>query len=190
MKYILGVIGLFLVTILAIVLITRGRSPTPQQEGERQVRVSQQAKPGTSVTFTTQGKLVGQSERRAIRVKVTEKERRLEILTGYEEAVEQAHVYPNTEAAYEAFLIALDNAGFARKHPQARANDERGVCPLGKRYVYEVKEFSQQIVRLWGSSCGKDVGTFGGNSATIRKLFEGQIPEYRKRIRGVKLAGS
>lgn len=190
MKYILGVIGLFLVTMVTIILITRGRGTAPQQEGRPQVKVSQHANDGTSAALTTQGKLVGESERRAIRVKITQEERRLEILTGYEEAVEQAHVYPNTKEAYETFLIALDRVGFTRERQVVRVTDERGVCPLGRSYIYEFKEFSQQIVRLWSTSCGAETGTFGGNSSTIRRLFEGQIPEYRKRIRGVKLTGS
>jgi hypothetical protein len=192
MKYILGVIGLFLVTIVAIILITRGRTPAPQQQaGSPRVTLSQHATAGTSASITTQGKLVGESDRRAIRIKITEQERRLEILKGYEEAVDQAYVFPNTNKAYETFLIALDRSGFSRERAEIRVRDERGVCPLGKRYVYEFKEFSQQLVRLWGSSCGESSGgTFGGSGSTIRKLFESQIPEYRKRIRGVKLTGA
>src|SRR6266508_2081792 len=100
MRYILGVFALFLITIFAIVLVTRGRGNPPQQEhaSKRPVSLSRQAKSGTSAALTTQGKLVGETERRAIRIKVTKEERRLEILTGYEEAVSQSFVFPNSDS--------------------------------------------------------------------------------------------
>jgi len=187
MKYVLGVFGVFVVAILAIILVTRGRGGGPDQEGERQIVLSEEAKPGTSAAFTTQGQLVGENLRRSIRVKVSEEERRLEILAGYDEAVERSFVFANTPAAYETFLVALEQAGFTRE-VISRIEDERGACPLGKRYIYEFKEFSQLLIRLWDTSCGKSEGeTFGGDSTTIRRLFEGQIPDYRDKVREVDL---
>lgn len=188
MKYILGVFGVILVVVLAIILMSRGGDDKPPagQQGERVVKVSEQDREGTSVVLTTQGKLVGETERRAVRVVVSQNERRLEVLTGYEEAVERSQVYSNTPAAYENFLIALDFAGFSRER-KAKTTDERAICPLGKRYIYELKEYSQDLIRLWDTSCGNKFGTFGGDEKTIRQLFEAQIPDYDKHLRGVKL---
>lgn len=186
MKYILGVIAVILVALVAIAMVTRPRQPdTP--EGERQVVLSDEARAGTSVSLTTQGKLVGQTERQAIRIKVSQDERRVEILTGYEEAVERAHTFPNTAAAYETFLIALEGLGFSQKRENNVKDDERGACPTGKTYVYELKEFSQQRLRMWDSSCGSKSGTLGGRGSTIRKVFEAQIPDYRKVVKDVRL---
>lgn len=186
MKYILGVIAVILVALVAIAMVTRPRQPDPQ-EGDRQIVLGEEAREGTSVSLTTQGKLVGQTERRAIRIKVTQTERRVEILTGYEEAVERAHTFSNTQAAYENFLIALEELGFSRKRENISRDDERGACPTGRTYVYELKEFSQQRLRLWNSSCGSKSGTLGGNGSSVRKVFEAQIPDYRKVVKGVKL---
>ena len=186
MRYILGVFAVIVIAIVAIILVTRPRG-VQQPEGQRQVTLRNQAKEGTSAELTTAGKLVGETERRAIRVTISQTERRVEILTGYEEAVERAHTFPNTPEAYETFLIAIDKQGFARKNPESTSNDERGACPLGKTYIYEFKEFSQQLFRNWSVSCSTSLGTFGGNAPTIRKLFEAQIPEYRKLVKGVKL---
>lgn len=185
MKYVLGILALFIVTIFAIIAVTRGRGDE-QPTGEPQIVMSEQAREGTSVSVTTQGELVGQDERRAIRITVTQAERRLEILTGYEEAVERAHVYPNTPAAYETFLIALEQLGFSRER-ETVIEDERAACPTGRRYVYELKEYSQEQLRLWGTSCGRGQGNFGGVATTVRQLFEAQIPEYRDRVKGVNL---
>jgi len=189
MKYVLGMLGVILVVVLAIILISRGGNkdkPPAGQQGKRVVKVSEQAKQGTSVQFTTQGKLVGEVERRAIRITITQEERKLDILTGYEEAVERTQVYPNTQAAYETFMTALDYAGLSRER-KALTNDERAVCPMGRRYIYELKEYSQELIRLWDTSCGNKWGTFGGDEKNVRQLFQAQIPEYAKQIKGVKL---
>ena len=186
MKFVLGVLGVILVVLLAIILITRGGNREP---AIRPVVVSEEAREGVSAVFTTRGKLVGQDERRAIRISVNQDERRLEILSGYEEAVERAQVYPNTHAAFENFLIAMDLLGYNRSRVSS-IEDERGACPTGKTDIYELKEYSQQMVRLWDSSCGGKLGTMAGSDATIRKLFEEQIPDYSKQIKDVDLYGA
>jgi hypothetical protein len=191
MKYILGVVVLFFLTTMSILLVTRERGGPEQTTGQhatRRVVLAKNAKPGTSVVLTTQGELVGEDERRAIRIKVSENERRLEILTGYNEAVERSFVFANTDKAYETFLIALDGAGYTKKFPEITVEDERGVCPQGKRYIYEFKEYSQQVTRLWDTSCSSKQGqTFGGSSSMVRQLFKAQIPDYIKLVKGVRL---
>lgn len=182
----MAVLGIIFVVILAIVLISHGGGP---KQGPRPVVVSDQNREGTSVQFTNQGRLVGEDKRRAIRIVVSQNERRLEILTGYEEAVERAQVYPNTPAAYENFLIALDKAGFDNKRVVSD-DDERGSCPLGYTYIYQLKDFSQELIRTWSTSCSARTGTFSGNPATIRTLFQLQIPDYATQTQNVDLTGA
>jgi hypothetical protein len=187
MKYVFGVLGVIFAVVLAIILISGGGNDKKKTDTtKRVVKVSQQNKEGTSVSVTTQGRVVGEDERRAIRIIVTQNERRLEILTGYEEAVERSQVYANTPAAYENFLIAIDRAGFNRSRPYP-IKDERGVCPLQRRYIYELKEYGQELSRLWSTQCSAKQGTFAGAATTLRVLFQEQIPDYSKQIRGVKL---
>ncbi len=188
MKYVFSVLGIIFVVVLAIVLISRGGNDSPNgRDTPKVVKTTDQNKEGTSVVFTTQGRLVGEDQRRAIRVVVTQSERRLEILTGYEEAVERSQVYANTPDAYENFLIALDRAGFTRSKEYV-PTDERGVCPLGRTFIYQVKEFSQDLKNLWNTSCNSaKQGTFAGAASTIQTLFRRQIPDYEKQVKGVKL---
>lgn len=186
MKFILGALGFIFIAILAIVLITRGRGGDNGPVAPKLV-VSEEAREGVSAVLTTQGEVVGEDQRRAIRIIVDQDERRLEILEGYGEAVERASTFPNTHAAFETFLVALDQAGFDNKRVSA-IEDERGACPLGRRYIYELRDNSQELLRLWNTSCSGRLGTFDGNSSTIRKLFEQQIPEYKTLIRGVQLS--
>lgn len=180
------VLGIIFVVILAIVLITRdgGEGPT-----EPQLDISQEARQGVSAVYTEQGEVVGQDRRRAIRIVVNQNERRLEILSGYEEAVERASSFPNTQAAFENFLVALDLAGFDDTQPSV-VEDERGVCPLGKRYIFALNEFSQPLLESWTTSCSRRIGTFDGSLTTVRKLFEQQIPDYNDQVRGVDLTGT
>lgn len=185
MRYILGVIAVIFVALIAILLVTRDGGD--EQTGRQQIVLSEEAREGTSVALTIQGELVGQNERQAIRVKISQNERRVEILDGYEEAVDRAHTFANTPAAYENFLIALEKLGFTREKDSAANDDERGVCPTGKTYIYELKEFSQQRLHLWNSSCSSKSGTLGGKGSTIRRLFKAQIPDYKKLVKGVNL---
>lgn len=188
MKYVLGILGIILVAVFAIFLITRGGGDEPEDK-PKEVVVSQQNNPNTSAVMTQQGKLLGEDERRAIRISVTQSERRLDVLTGYGEAVESSQVFANTPEAYENFLIALDKAGYEQKRETSNT-DERGSCPLGRTYIYELKEFSQDLIRLWDTTCGQKIGTFNGDQGTVRKLFQEQIPDYSKKVENVDLMGT
>jgi hypothetical protein len=188
MKYILGILGVILVAVLAIVLITRG--PKDQQNTgntPKKVVISQQNTDGTSVSFTTQGRVVGQEQFRSIRIIVSQDERRLEILTGYEETVSTSQTYPNTPAAYGTFLSSIEKSGFGLTKKSSYSSPE-GVCPLGRRFVYQLTDYDQTLINSWDTTCGK-LGTFAGRSATISSLFRGQIPEYNKQVSGVRLSG-
>lgn len=182
----MGVLGVIFLVVLAVILIARGGGKPETQQNKRVIRLSEQAKEGTSVQLTVQGRLVGEEQRRAIRIIINQNERRLEILTGYEEAVERSQVYPNTPAAYEHFLLGIARAGFIAERPY-QIKDERTVCPLGRHYFYELKDYSQELKRLWGTSCSEKQGTFNGAPSTIQTLFRMQIPDYQKQIKGVKL---
>ena len=138
--------------------------------------------------MTEQGRLVGQGDRRAIAIHISQNERRLEILTGYEEKLLSSQTYPNTPAAYETFLRALEQAGFGRER-RTLLVDERGACPLGRRHVYELRDKGEELIRLWGTSCGTREGSFGGNAGVIQQLFQLQIPDYRERTVDVRLGG-
>lgn len=184
MKYIVGAVAVILVAVLGIILIL-GRS-NDDQAGERQVNVTDYADKDAILELTIQGRLVGQDDRRAIRITVSRTERHIAILRGYEETVERSQTFTNVEPAYTTFVRALGMAGFSRER-QAIQTDERGVCPLGNRYIYILKDGPEQLMRLWSTSCGRDEGTFGGNANLIRQLFQNQIPDYKKIVSGVKL---
>jgi len=187
MKYLFGVLGAFFVLIMALVLITsRGRR---QSTGEKPLIVSQEARAGVSAVLTTQGAVTGEDRRRAIRISVSQNERRLEILTGYEESVESSSTFPNTQLAFENFLAALERAGYSAKQ-RTIIKDNRGVCPFGSRYTYELREYSQDLMSRWNTSCSSKQGDFAGNGSTVRRLFQMQITDYNSLVQGVDLSGT
>lgn len=187
MKYVIGVIAVIIVTILAIVLIINRDSPDqPNQTGRQAVSLYEQAKDGGTVSYTVEGKVVGDEERRAVRITVGSSTRKIEVLRGYNETVEKSQTFTNTSAGYEEFLKALELAGFSRKRDYT-PKDERGVCPLGRRYIYEFEKPGEDTVKTWSTSCSPQQGTFGGVSTTVRQLFQNQVPEYNKFTSGVRL---
>ena len=188
-RYAIGIIGIVLIAVLAIFLLTRhGSNTTNKTPGKQTVNLTKYIdKTGSEVRWTMQGAMVGEDQRRSVRVVVTPNERRLEILDGYEEAVESTKTFNNTYEAYDAFLRALDLAGFTKEHKTA-VTDERGVCPLGNRFVYDLADGSDHPLHLWSSTCGFNVGTSAGNAALISQLFRNQVTDYNKLVQNVKLS--
>lgn len=189
MRYILGVFGVLVLMIFVVVLIARrGPNITPSSTttgSKRVVLADYKAKPAT-VIFTTRGKVTGDEDRRGIRITVSKQERVIEILKGYNEVVENRQSFANNENAFANFLSALEVAGFASEQA-TDIKDDRGICPLGRRFDYKLQDSNKEVFRFWNTSCGLKLGSFAGDGLVVRKLFENQIPEYRTVIRGVKL---
>ena len=189
MKYILGVIGVVVLAIIAIALLLRSPAPNNGQKpgGKPAVKLADfSSDTGSNVTWTMQGPVEGQDQRRSVRITVSPNERRLEILAGYEESVERTQTFSNNTQAYETFIQALNNAGFARER-DVPLKDERGVCPLGNRFIYELRDDGDQKLRTWSASCNTAAGPFAGNALLTRQLFQRQIPDYNKQVRDVNL---
>ena len=188
MKYVIGVLATIAVAIFAIILIvSRGEPPRDQNlDADPQADLTEYVDTAATVSFTTEGELTADEERRAIRVRINRNERVIEILTGYDEQVERSERFSNNQAAFDAFMHGLKEAGFTREQEPEHDN-EKGICPFGRRYLFELREFGNSIVNLWATSCDNDDGTFGGNRHQVRRLFEEQIPDYRQLVNDVDL---
>ena len=185
MKYIIGVLAFILVFFLAVALLFGRGNDSATQDNKTIAQMVDYADKNSSVSLTTIGRMVGNDERRAIRVIVTPNERRLEILSGYDESVTSLQTYPNTQEAYSNFLSALGNFGFNKKRDTS-ITDPRGLCPTGNRYVYDLSQDGNHISNLWNTSCN-DASNFDGRGPVIRELFKKQIPDYNQQTQSVKL---
>ncbi len=188
MKAVLAVIGIIVLVIAVIMLIFDGPD-TPTQPNHRQINLTDYADTGARAVYEIEGEINAEELHRTIRISVDRNIRRVEVLNGYNKAVSKTQEFPNTQAAYDEFLHALKNAGYNHRK-EAQATDEKGVCPLGQRYVYQIEEFGDDLIRLWSTSCGKKYGSFAGNASLVQRLFQKQIPEYREFVRDVKLYSS
>ena len=188
MRYGLAILVVAFLAIITTALII-GSSDSGTTSAARVTKVTDyENKDTASVSWTQQGRLVGEDQRRAIRVTITRNKRTVEVLAGYPERVEKSLEYPNSVEAFAAFTRSLDSAGFGRERRVVQP-DERGVCPTGNRFIYRLTDSSQEIMRTWSTSCSNAEGPFGGGKTPglIAGLFKAQITDYSKFVTGVRL---
>lgn len=190
-RYVIAVLVLFFIMAMGIVVLAKlgsNSSDKPEQKAAVQERQLNDYAGSTSakVVMTTQGAIVGNDVFRSIRITVTRDQRTIEILDGYTNEVQSSKTFANNQAAFEAFLWALRNAGYMNTRT-VKVTDDRGVCPQGLRYSYELWDNDEQLHRSWSTSCTTKDGTFGGASATVQRLFQNQITDYSDIISGVRL---
>lgn len=186
-KYIFGVIGVAIMLIVAVVLLSStGGQSSDSIEGDKKVVMANYADSDAVLSYTQQGRLTGPETHKEIRIIVSRTERKIELLSGYDQSVEKSQSYANSQESFNRFIYALEEAGYSRKKSTSQP-DYRGVCPLGNRYIYTLNSFGEDLLFLWSSSCSGDDGTFGGRDSLVRKLYQNQIPDYREFTRGVKL---
>ncbi|MDB5185649.1 MAG: exported protein of unknown function [Candidatus Saccharibacteria bacterium] len=171
--------------IFVIVLLFNRDSGTNTQTGNKAVVLADYANKDARAELTQQGKVTAQEKRYSVHMTVSRTERVIEVLQGYDQTVLRRETFSNNESAYSTFIIALDQTGFSREKPSI-IKDERGACPLGQRYIYELNDGTSQVLRLWNTSCNTKEGTFGGKS-TVRQLFQEQFPNYGDITRGITL---
>lgn len=195
MKYFIGtVIIIFLILIGAVVLVSRPKNKTTTSStttsttatGASATVLTDYARSGTRVVLTQEGIINGSDKHRAIRVTISENLRKIEIIQGYEGKVINSASYANDPSAYDAFLHALASANFITEAKNVKVGDEKGACPTGLRYGYNLEDGSGTVKHLWSTSCG-GAGNFAGNPSLARQLFRQQIPDYTKLTSGVSL---
>lgn len=190
MRYGLAVLVVAFVAIVgAVVLVGRMDSGSGGTPARSTSLAEFDAKDSAIITWTQAGRLVGEEQYKAVRVTITRTQRRVEILADYAGRVERSQEFPNSPEAFAAFTRALDNAKFGQERNVSQP-DERGVCPLGSRFIYRLTDGGQEIMRTWSTSCSAADGPFGGRAADttlIARLFKAQITDYNRFTSGVKL---
>jgi hypothetical protein len=180
MKYLLGFLATIALVVVVFILVLRGFSSGPKKEP---IKLADYAKTTISVQYNLDGEINADQLHRGYRIVIDRSETRIEIYQGYQNNVIKRQVYPNNDNSYINFLRALDLAKFTRGNTDSKAGDERGVCAIGNRYVYQVEGGEKANQRFWSTSCGG--GTFGGNPTQVRQLFQQQIPDFSKLTSGI-----
>ena len=139
------------------------------------------------VRLTIDGRIVAKENHFSVTLTVAKLHRELAIFQAYSATASQTIPRDNNQPAFEDFLRALHNAGFdsVTKNPKAVAT-ELGLCPFGQRYIYEFFQGGKSLLRSWSTTCS-DPTNFSGTPATIRTLFQAQLPEYQSVVGKIQL---
>lgn len=176
MRFFLSILGVVIFVVVAIVIIASQGSNKPLK---KPINLNSYNNSNSALTQTTTGQLVGDGQRQAIRIVITQSERTLYLLGGYNQNVVADESFPNNSTAYGIFLAAMDvnNYTLSRKANTGSTN-MFAVCPLANTYQYKFTNGSNTLSDLWSTGCNANQGTFSGDGPLIRQLFSMQIPNY------------
>lgn len=182
MRPVFGFIAFVVIIIFLIVLIVRGGNDsgapaTPRPE------LASAAQTDATFTFTSAGPIVANEDFAQIRINVTRNSRSVQVYRGYNETLVASQHFDNNTEAFNQFLSALDRAGYTAER-RTNLESEAGICPSGRRFVFESDQFGEDF-RRWTTSCQEN-GNFAGSLNVVRQLYTSQIPEYNQFISGTR----
>ena len=148
MRFFLSILGVILFVVIIIVIIASSGS----KPNIKAINLDSFNNPNTSLTQTTTGQLVGDESRRAIKIVITQNQRTISILSGYNQTVTSTETYYNNAAAYGVFLGAMQNANYTSSRNTNEVN-MFGVCPLGNTFQYQANSPTKTVSNLWSTSC-------------------------------------
>jgi len=188
-RYLIGFAVVFLLMIVGIILLFSGGGEKPGPNAVKLKPLPEYSDTFVETSMTIRGDINGEDIHRLVRITVGQYQRRLDVIAGYSGNIIQTNTFSNSGAAYSEFLYALRDGGFLLKKKnvsEAAAND-KGKCPLGNLFAFELDDSGEELSYLWSSTCGKNAGTLGGSSSLLQSLFKAQITDYSKLVSGVKL---
>ncbi len=174
MKYFFVFLTAIALIVGVFLLVLRGFSGGG--EPKNQINLLDYTTSDTVMQLTVDGPVNANSIHQAYRITVSRNDATIEMMEGYDGRVTSTKTYESTEQAYANFLRSLQLLGYTKGNTDPTKADERGQCPTGQRYVYEIIGRNQRIERFWSTSCGG--GTYGGNANQTRLLFTRQIPDF------------
>lgn len=178
MRYFIGfLITIGLIVLLIILLVHGGGNKSKLPNSSK--TLDSYAGTDATVRLTIDESIVAQQEHHAEQITVGRDQVTYEQITGYDGKVTKSQTYANTESSYSTFLHALDHAGFTKGNTASNLKDERGYCPLGQRYIFELIDNGDDVERFWSTNCSGPK-SFLGNTSLNLQLFQKQVPDYNK----------
>lgn len=186
MRYFIAFIAtLGLLFLLLYLLLHGGSKPKPPVAPQT---LMSYANTDAQVKLTIDGPINADQTHVAVRITVDQSEVVFEQIQGYQNNVINRQTFDSNEQAYVNFLAALQHVGFTQGDNTAAHKDERGYCPLGRRYIFELNQDGNELERYWSTSCGKP-STYQGSTALTLSLFEAQVPGYAQLTQKLNTAG-
>jgi hypothetical protein len=175
MRYFVGfVVSIGLIIVLILLIFGGGGKPKVPSTSKPLVSY---ANTDATAEMTIDGPVNAPELHQQVKIIVSNTSIVYEELKGYDGEVVNLQTFGDSLNGFEAFLHALDVAGYTKGDTNPANADERGYCPLGDRYVFELKQDGKTIEHFWATTCAKPK-TYLGNSLLTSQLFEAQVPNY------------
>ena len=179
MRYFLGFLIFIGLIILAIIFLIRLIFGGGGQPVEPKTELLEYARTAKVMRLTIDGPITADETHRRIQFQISQNMNELMLIQGYQNdpaRMNHQEVASNPES-YANFLRAIDLQGYTLGKDNPKLADERGYCPQGNRYIFEIIDGSETLQRYWDTSC-HDASTFEGQTAVILQLFKTQFPKY------------
>lgn len=186
MRYFIGfLISIGLIILLIVLLFHHGGgSKVPVTKAP----LISYANSDAEVRLTIDGPVNAPQNHNTIQITVGQNDTTYQQIQGYDGNSVNTQTFSMTESAYDVFLHSLQHAGYTLGNDDSKLKDERGYCPLGDRYIFEIVQDGSDLERYWTTSCGGGApSTFRGRAATILSLFKAQVPGYDELVNNVQL---
>lgn len=185
MRYFIGFLVTIGLIIVLIVLLFTGGGGSKKAKPKTVMSLADYASTDAVARLTIDGPINADQSHQAVRITVGQADVTYEQIQGYQGTVVNSQSYANNQSAYSNFLYAIGHVGFTRGDSSAALANEKGYCPLGSRYIFELIENSQDIERYWATTCGNPK-TYKGSVPSTLSLFELQVPNYNDLIQNLQ----
>jgi hypothetical protein len=175
MRYFIGFLVTVGLVIILIILLFNGGDKSKVSHTTK--TLIDYATTDSQVSMTIAGPINAVSQHQELQVTVNRDNVTYQQMTGYDGEVVNTQIFANTESAYDAFLHALQHAGFTRGNNAPALRDDVGFCSTGQRYIFELTENGKDLQRYWATNCGGTKTYLGSRDLTLT-LFRAQVPGY------------
>ncbi len=176
MRYFIGFLITIGLIIILILLLFGGGGGGPKKPKTPKA-LADYASTEAEARLTIDGEINADQTHQQVQITVNKNTTTYQQIQGYEGNVVNSQSFANNESSYSNFLYALGHAGFTRGNKDKALANEKGYCPLGDRYVFELIDEGQDVERYWATSCDKPK-TYQGNVNLTLSLFKLQVPGY------------
>lgn len=188
-RYFIG-FGLVIVLLfLVIFMIVRGGGDEAKVPEAKRTLTSYANESNVTVTQTIIGPITAEETHDEVQINVTNSQTTIDVIKGYDGTVVNSAGYPMTTESFREFLNALEKARFTEGDTGEELKNDKGYCPTGQRYIFEIKQGAQQIQRFWATSC-RGPKSYKGELGLTNRLFRAQIPDYGELTRDVNFGSS
>lgn len=173
MRYFTGfLIAIGLIVLLFVVILRSGGGPK-----QKQINLDSYASTGAVAQLTIDGPITADQTHQAVQIAVNANQTTFQVLQGYEGQVQTTKTFEANQASFSVFLHALNLAGFSQGNNASSVSDDRGYCPGGDRYIFELQQNGSDVFRYWATACGGQ-GSSKAQVSTVLSLFQAQVPDY------------